>query len=180
MVKKFGGTTEIQTTNTNTIYIIIILILIIIIIAFFITYVINNKITQNISIKNEQPPVDQFFNIYSPPLRNTPPFSNTSYNGLYGFTQIGILKYHGNNEHADFLPLFGRPLSTSRNQWQYYTLSNTGSLPGIKLSLRNEKGRNLMDDTGAPELYDDDTVIADGYDKPMQVSLYKQKQLYYI
>ena len=94
--------------------------------------------------------------------------------------QYHPLKYHGNNEHADFLPLFGRPLSTSRNQWQYYTLSNTGSLPGIKLSLRNEKGRNLMDDTGAPELYDDDTVIADGYDKPMQVSLYKQKQLYYI
>jgi hypothetical protein len=90
------------------------------------------------------------------------------------------LKSPSTTSNNDILPLFGKPLSTSRDQWQYYTLSNSGTIPGIKLTLRNEKGRNLMDDIGGPELYDNDNVIVDGYDKPMTVSVYKQKQLYYI
>lgn len=184
MTKQIGTTLVLKTNNS--IYIIIICILLIIIISGIILYFTSfakiPKIIQNVSIKNERQPLDQFYNIYSPPLRNNSyisQFNNNSYE-LKEFTQIGILKYQSNNNDADFLPLFGRPLSTSRNQWQYYTLSNSGSIPGIKLNLRNEKGRNLMNDTGSPELYDNDTVITDGYDKSMMVSLYKEKNLYYI
>jgi len=186
-IKRGGGASapSITTTTTadfSTIYIVIISLLSIIIIAGFIIYLtlsLSNPITQSVTIKNEPQyrKPDKFFDIYEPPLQ-TPPFSDRTY-GLQqsrtDFTQMGILKQDGK-----ILPLFGRPLSRNRDQWQYYTLSNTGSIPGIKLSLRNAKGRDLMDDTGAPELYNDDTIVVDGYDKPMQVSLYKQKQYYYI
>jgi hypothetical protein len=126
-------------------------------------------IQQNISIS--QQPLDDFYNIYSPPLRNNP-YINTPFSG--GFTQVGLLKY----DDSQFLPLFGRPLSTRRDLWQYYTISNTGA--GIKLPIHNEKGRDLMDDTGSPELYSEDTIITEGYEKPMKVSIYKQKQLQYV
>jgi hypothetical protein len=179
MVKK-GGNIE---TN-NTIYIIIICVLLVIIICGILFNFIP-KLTQNISITNETPihQPNEFYDVYMPPLRNnpyispnkSPPFSDKSQD----FTQMGIIKYK-NNENTEFLPLFGRPLSTSRDKWQYYTLSNKGTLPEIKLNLTTEKGKDLMNEYGAPELYNDDIVMVDGYDKSMQVSLYKQKQLYYI
>jgi hypothetical protein len=172
-IKKGGATT----TDNSTVYIIIISILSIIIITGFIAYLARfSPIVQSVTVKTEpqyrQP--DKFFDIYEPPLQ-TSPFSDRNYGPTSDFTQMGILKQDGK-----ILPLFGRPLSRRRDQWQYYTLSNTGSIPGIKLGLRNVKGRDLMDDTGAPELSSDDTIVVDGYDKPMQVSLYKQKQYYYI
>lgn len=145
------------------------------------------KVVQNVSITNERQQLDDAYNLYAPPLRNTYPypFSNRSNRrnrstwGDNSFTQMGILKYKTvGTDETTFLPLFGRPLSTSRDQWQYYTVSNTG--PGIKLSIRNAKGRDLMDETGGPELYNDDSVIVDGYDKTMNATIYKQKPLYYI
>jgi hypothetical protein len=179
MKLKNGGTPD----NSPTIIIILIIVLIIVSIIAIYYWSLNdqpkNVIKQNVTIQNQQPYLDDFYNVYTPPLRNNPylsPFS-TSVNAVNsGFTQVGILKY----DDSKFLPLFGRPLSTHRDLWQYYTLSNTGAIPGIKLPIKNSKGRDLMEDTGAPELYNADTVIADGYDKPMQVSIYKQKQLYYV
>jgi hypothetical protein len=191
-IKKGGSVSSSPSSflqSGNTIYVIIISILLIIIICGLVLYFTtpfalgSPKITQNVSVRNETPPLDDFYNVYTPPLRDNPyfpPFSRSYNNNSTGFTQIGILKYKNNNDNAELLPLFGRPLSTSRNQWQYYTLSNNGTNPSIKLTLRNDRGRNSMDDIGVAELYDDDNVIVDGYDKQMLVSLYKQKQMYYI
>ena len=171
---KRGGAT---TTDSSTVYIIIISILSIIIITGFIVYLARfSSIVQSVTVKTEPQNrrLDKFFDIYEPPLQNDRTYGLQD-TRTTDFTQMGILKQDGK-----ILPLFGRPLSRRRDQWQYYTLSNTGSIPGIKLGLRNAKGRDLMDDTGAPELSSDDTIVVDGYDKPMQVSLYKQKQYYYI
>jgi hypothetical protein len=185
-----GNTTQSDSSMSSSIIIVLIVVLIIVsIIAIYfwlstglssngLMTMGNPTIKQNVTIQNQQPFLDDFYNVYIPPLRNNPyliPFS-TNGGGTTGFTQVGILKY----DDSQFLPLFGRPLSTRRDLWQYYTVSNTGTIPGIKLAIKNDRGRDLMDDTGAPELYNDDTVIADGYDKPMQVSIYKQKQLYYV
>jgi len=182
--KRIGGSTEPSTTSSA---IIIFLVIALILVSIFAIYTglrtshgsTPNVIKQNVTIQQPPTTLDDFYNVYMPPLRNNPyltPFS-TNINAVNtGFTQVGILKY----DDSKFLPLFGRPLSTRRDLWQYYTISNTGTIPGIKLPIKNTTGRDLMDDTGAPELYNDDTVIADGYDKPMQVSVYKQKQLYYV
>jgi Fe-S cluster biosynthesis and repair protein YggX len=174
-IKKGGADTN------NSIYIIIIFILLLIIGIGILFYFTNMpKIIQNVSVKNEQPQLDDFYNVHSPPVRNNPNiFSNTNTQKLNEFTQIGILKHPDNGENkSNILPLFGRKIS--RDNWQYYALSNTGTIPGIKLNLKNAKGRDLMDDIGSQELYDNDIVIVDGYDKNMIVSLYKQKQFYYI
>jgi hypothetical protein len=169
MAKKYNGGNN-NGDNTNIYIAIILLLSIIIISGIFFTFF---RQPQNVvSITNEQPrqQTDQFFNIYSPPLTSS--FSDISIN----FTQVGILK----NQGTDILPLFGRRVHRSRDQWQYYALSNNGSIPGIKLTLHNAKGRDLMEENGSPELYDGDTVMVDGYDKSMTVSMYKQKPLYYI
>jgi hypothetical protein len=164
--------------SSSTIYIIIIAVLsTIIVVGLYTIYTTpftkSPKMVQSISIKNDTPPTDPFYDIHAPPLRNnpymTPPSNSTS-----SFSQIGILKQDGN-----ILPLFGRLVS--RDLWQYYTVSNTGTYPGIKLPLFNEKGKSLMNDTGSHELYNDDTVTADGYDnKKMTVTIYDQKQFQYI
>jgi hypothetical protein len=141
-----------------------------------------NRLQQTIAINNNGN-TDPFYNVNSPPLRSNPYFRNapltitSPFSGNESnYSQMGILKYDDNT----FLPLFGKPVSTSRDLWQYYAISNTGSMPGIKLTIRNEKGRNLMDDVGSPQLYDRDTVIVDGYNKSMEVSLYPQKNISYI
>lgn len=169
MAKKKGGGSE-NNDNTTLLYVCLVCISVFMSVIIYIMYNSLSKADNIIQVNTGgQSP---FFDLYSPPLRENPYITRN-----HSFTQMGIIKDNNNNI---FLPLFGRPLSTRRDQWQYYTLSNTGTLPGIKLSLTNSKGRDLMDDYGASELYDKDTVIVDGYDAPMIVSLYKQNTLSYI
>jgi hypothetical protein len=191
--------------GSNTIW--ILLIVAIVAIVAIVIYnrpitILNNDIVSGGSGRDP----NHFFDIYYPPLRNnqytTYPFRSTnggdsgwqnatptgvSFNPFRStvgggdtrtmdFTQVGILKANDQT----FLPLFGKPKSTKQDTWYYYTISNTGTIGGIKLNIKNERGRNLMDDTGSPELYDADKVIVDGYDKQMSVSLYPQKNISYI
>jgi len=167
----------------TTIYYFLIIILVIFIFIVGLFYVVkmtgNNaipaKLEQNITVntRNRQYP-DGFYNVYEPPLRENPYMVGLSQPSAQ-FTQMGILK----SNDGSFLPLFGRPLSTGRDLWNYYAISNTGTIGGIKLNIRNERGRNLMDDTGNQPLNDRDTVVVDGYDTKMEVSLYPQKNITY-
>lgn len=179
--------------GSNTIWIL----LIVAIVAIVAIVIYNRPITilNNDIVSGGGRDPNHFFDIYYPPLRNnqytTHPFRstvggdsgwlNSTPNGggdtrTMNFTQVGILKANDQT----FLPLFGKPKSTKQDTWYYYTISNTGTIGGIKLNIKNERGRNLMDDTGSPELYDADKVMVDGYDKQMSVSLYPQKNISYI
>ena len=45
----------------------------------------------------------------------------------HSFEQIGILTKPGGNENL-ILPLMGRPTDTGRDKWEFYAISNSGSV----------------------------------------------------
>jgi hypothetical protein len=140
---------------------------------------------------------DPLTNAYVPPIKcdagglmtapltmSTPPNSipinvptqhyNTQYN------QVGILtKRYGNNN--EILPLMGRRTITSRDKWQYYTMSGGG--PGgnmqSKLPIR-VKGRNCSGEYGCPEVYSGDEVYVEGFQDTFEATIYESGLFSYI
>ena len=141
---------------------------------------------QNTQYSNDEHNV--FMNPYSPPLRNNPfnnpvkhqdirgsiPINvNSSYNDVQ-YSQVGFLTRKNGEEMI--LPIFGRPLHSNRNKWQYYTFSGRNN---IKLPINNS-GKNCTGRNGCDELYTNDTVYVDGHKDAFDVVIYENNDLTYI
>lgn len=127
---------------------------------------------------------DTFHDIYAPPVKQfsgrfvspiaTQPVTETS------FQQIGILTSSNTAAGAAgplILPLFGRQVNARRDNFQYYTLSNTGSV-NSKLPVR-VKGKTCMGEYGCPEIFSGDSVVVDGYDKSFVANVYESNMFAY-
>jgi hypothetical protein len=84
------------------------------------------------------------------------------------YRQVGILTRVGSVEMI--LPLLGRPLITNRNNWNFYTMSETNNL--LKLPV-SHGGRKCMAVNGCNDLYTGDTVRVDGYNADFKVTTYE-------
>ena len=97
-----------------------------------------------------------------------------SYNPEY--TQIGILNKEGNSN--TILPLMGRRVLNGRDKYQYYAISNTGSL-NTKLPIKSN-GRSCTSEYGCDQLYSNDVVYVEGYKETFNATIYENALLNYI
>lgn len=124
-----------------------------------------------------------------PSLNNIPINVSTNYKN-YPYRQIGILRRatldDDDRERATILSLLGRPLHTSRNKWQYYTMTDKSN--GIKLPIKIKKqGKgcglstvSTLSSYGCNELNSGDLVTVDGYNNDFLVSIFDSDTLEYI
>jgi hypothetical protein len=134
----------------------------------------------NIIVENRLPPRKRInrsvlLNPYTPPLRNTMFFSSNwgvpinvptrSFNTSY--RQVGILTRVNGVE--TILPLMGRPLHINRNKWQYYTMSDKNN--SVKLPV-SRNGKSCTNEYGCDNLYNGDTIYAEGYNDAFKVTMY--------
>lgn len=122
-------------------------------------------------------------NPYTPPLKDSrylvrgqPVPVSIETNAINtNYRQVGILT-PVNGKQAEVLPLMGRPRNSSRNMWQYYTISGVN---GIKLPI-SINGKSGTNEYGVDELYNGDTVYAEGYDQTLKVTIYDNDTIRYI
>ena len=97
------------------------------------------------------------------------------------YAQVGILtkRYGHNNE---ILPLMGRRTVTSRNKWQYYTVSGGGGNGGnlqAKLPVK-VKGKTCSNEYGCEEVNSGDDVYVEGFQDTFQATIYENGMFSYI
>jgi hypothetical protein len=98
------------------------------------------------------------------------------------YRQVGILTPLSNHKqtegHRDkLLPLMGRPVNTSRDYWQYYTMSDQNN--SIKLPIL-KNGKSCTNEYGCPKIYDGDNVVVEGYNAIFRTTLYDTDTIKYI
>jgi len=93
------------------------------------------------------------------------------------YRQIGIITPLNGNTTNNILPLMGRPLYTSRQKWQYYTISNQHNNVKLPISV---KGKSALNDYGVDELYNGDTVYVEGYNDAFKVTVYDNSTIKYL
>ena len=140
---------------------------------------------------------DPLTNAYVPPIKcdagglmNVPLTMNVPSNGIpinvptqhYNtqYSQIGILtKRFGNNN--EILPLMGRRTITSRDKWQYYTVSGGGAGGNLqtKLPIR-VKGKSCSGEYGCSEIYSGDEVYVEGFQDTFEATVYESGMFSYI
>jgi hypothetical protein len=127
---------------------------------------------------------DPLTNPYIPPEKNSiaiKPVATQPYNIQY--TQVGILtrkKSEDKNQTSDILPLMGRRQITSRDKWQYYTLSGGGNGNfQTKLPIR-VNGKSSSGEYGCDEIYTNDVVYVEGYKEMFQATIYENNMFNYI
>lgn len=76
------------------------------------------------------------------------------------------------------LPLMGRRHMTGRDKWQYYTISNTGSL-NTKLPIRSN-GRSCTSEYGCDPLSSGDIVYVEGYNHAFKATIYENSIFSYL
>jgi hypothetical protein len=136
---------------------------------------------------------DPFNDPYAPPLQdastyiypNNRDFSrvripiNIETQGLgTQYEQVGILEKLGKNADNLILPLMGRRSMTSRDKWQYYTISNTGTL-NTKLPITFQN-RSCTSEYGCDSLSNGDNVFVKGYNDTFKVTIYGNSLLQYL
>lgn len=89
------------------------------------------------------------------------------------YRQVGILTR--NNSNDMILPLMGRPLFTSRDKWNFYTISDKN----IKLPV-SYKNKSCTNEYGCDNLYNGDNVYVDGYNDTFKVTMYDNNVMRYI
>jgi hypothetical protein len=141
---------------------------------------------------------DPLSNAYVPPihcdggsLMQMPPMMNVassagvpinirtqSYNSSY--SQVGILTRKQSGQ-SEILPLMGRRTITSRDKWQYYTISGGGAGGNLqtKLPIR-VKGKNCSDEYGCGEIYNGEEVYVEGFQELFQATMYESGLFSYI
>ena len=175
------------------------LFLVIIPIVYIIYYIQQNrKVSQAenpntniyISPSSQSSQQDMYENPYRPPLKNNmdfllPQFTqdvrgaipinvatqgvNTSYN------QVGILTRGGNSE--TILPLMGRPLHTSRDKWQYYSMNDKNNAVKLPISFQ---GKSCTNEYGCNSLNNGDSIYVEGYQDVFRVTMYENNTMQYI
>ena len=93
------------------------------------------------------------------------------------YRQLGIITPLNGTSTNNILPLMGRPLFTSRQQWQYYTISNQHNNVKLPVSV---KGRSALTDYGVDEVFSGDTVYVEGYNDAFKVTVYENDTIKYL
>lgn len=135
---------------------------------------------------------DVLLNPYTPPLNKSPYIisknirvprsipTNISYQDAE-YRQIGILTINKNNNQIDdkshILALFGRPLFTSRNKWQYYTRTDKTNSIKLPIIFNGKSGTN---EYGCDELFGGETVYVNGYNEKFNVVKYDNDSIHYM
>ena len=91
------------------------------------------------------------------------------------YRQVGILTRINGPE--TILPLMGRPLFTSRDKWQFYTISDKNN--NIKLPI-TFKGKSCTNEYGCDDVYNGDSVYVEGYNDAFKVTTYDNNVMQYI
>lgn len=137
----------------------------------------------NIAFSNA--PNDILLNPYAAPLRDDRYFPtnnsdprgvpiNTSTSAVdTTYRQVGLLKRMNGPEML--LPLMGRPLFTSRDKWNFYTLNENN----LKLPV-TFKQKSCTSEYGCDNIYNGDSVFVDGIDAPFKVTMYDNATMKYI
>lgn len=129
---------------------------------------------------------DILLNPYSAPLRDDRYFNHTDGGGIRGipiniqtnavdttYRQVGILTR--NNSSEMILPLMGKPLFTSRDKWNFYTISDKN----IKLPV-TFKNKSCTNEYGCDNVYNGDNVYVDGLNDTFKVTMYDNTVMKYI
>ena len=90
------------------------------------------------------------------------------------FRQIGFL--YSEDGQEEMMPLLGRRVHNGSTNWNYYTLTNH-EIP-IKIPIFNKK-RNCMNEYGCDELYNEDKVYIQEFNKHYIVRIYESQPIYY-
>jgi len=96
------------------------------------------------------------------------------------YSQIGILTKNSgkNNDSPLILPLMGRQSQTGRDKWEYYTMSNTGTI-NTKLPVR-VNGKSCTGEYGCDSISSGDSLYVDGYDSNFRANVYDSASFRYI
>jgi hypothetical protein len=138
-------------------------------------------------------PEDVLLNPYAPPLKDEryflpqlnylPPSTipiNVSTNiGAVdtSYRQLGILTPLNGVNKDNILPLMGRPLYTSRQKYQYYTISNQHNNVKLPVSVKGKSGTN---EYGVDQVFNGDTVYIEGYNDAFKVTTYDTETIKYL
>ena len=136
--------------------------------------------------------VDVFNDPYAPPLKNDGLYfrgdsSETLSRGVshgvrvnvetrgtgMSYSQMGIL-----TRDDLILPLMGRQHMSGRDKWQYYSISNTGSL-NTKLPV-SVKGKSCTSEYGCDQIMNGDQVYVEGYKNTFDATIYENKTFSYL
>lgn len=125
---------------------------------------------------------DVLLNPYSPPLKDerylVPINISTNIGAVdTNYRQLGMLTPLNGSSKDNILPLMGRPLFTTRDKWQYYTISNQHN--NIKLPI-SFKGRSALNDYGVDQIYNGDTVYVEGYNDAFKATTYETDTIRYL
>jgi hypothetical protein len=132
------------------------------------------------------PPMQNDTGVYYPPdfgdIRGVPgigvPIQMQSRGINSEYQQIGILTRDVNMGGELILPLFGRRTMTGRDKWQYYTISNTGTL-NTKLPV-SVNGKSCTSELGCDMIYNNDSVFVEGYKDVFRATIYENNLLRYL
>jgi hypothetical protein len=122
-----------------------------------------------------------------PPIYNAPTVPlipraavpvNIPSRGVYDtpYTQIGILTRKDGGDLI--LPLMGKQATNARDKYNYYTISNTGSV-NTKLPVK-VKGKSGTSEYGCDEIMCGDQVYVDGYEGMFKSTVYDNDQFRYL
>jgi hypothetical protein len=94
-----------------------------------------------------------------------------------GYQQVGILT-RTNGPSDMILPLMGRRNMAGRDKWQYYTISNSGTL-NTKLPV-SVNGKSCTSEYGCDSIYNGDVVFVEGYGDTFRATIYENNLFRYI
>jgi hypothetical protein len=88
------------------------------------------------------------------------------------------LPFENSSKDDIILPFMGRKIMNARDKWQYYAISNTGTV-NTKLPIRIN-GRDCMNEYGCDEIMDGDNIYVGGYNDSFRVTKYENNYLRYL
>ena len=120
-------------------------------------------------------------NVYSPPLKKETyglPINISTQGPEMQYTQLGILTRENSPDDL-ILPLMGRRNMTSRDKYQYYTMTNSAGNIHTKLPI-SVKGKSCTSDLGCDEIFNGDVVYVEGYKDTCRATIYENSLYKYI
>lgn len=107
----------------------------------------------------------------NPPVNQLPPPIVTTAGKDPSYQQIGILTKETGSDEPTILPLMGRALSSARDKWQYYTMTN-GAGFNSRLPV-NSNGKACTSEYGCDGIYNGDSLFVDGYNDTFKAVVYE-------